>query len=30
LVELGLVLFIVTTVINLVGKWIIRRMGMGA
>jgi phosphate transport system permease protein len=29
LIELGLVLFIVTTVINLIGKLIIRRMGMG-
>jgi len=28
LIELGLVLFIVTTVINLMGKWIIRRMGV--
>jgi phosphate transport system permease protein len=29
LIELGLVLFIVTTVINLIGKLIIRRMGVG-
>jgi phosphate transport system permease protein len=29
LVELGLVLFVVTTVINIVGKWIIRQMGVG-
>lgn len=29
LIELGLVLFVVTTVINIVGKWIIRRMGVG-
>lgn len=29
LIELGLVLFIVTTVINLIGKLIIRRVGMG-
>lgn len=28
LIELGLVLFIVTTVINLIGKFIIRRMGV--
>jgi phosphate transport system permease protein len=28
LIELGLVLFIVTAVINLIGKWIIRRMGV--
>jgi phosphate transport system permease protein len=30
LIELGLVLFIVTTVINIIGKIIIRRMGVGA
>ena len=30
LIELGLVLFIVTTVINIIGKIIIRRMGIGA
>lgn len=30
LIELGLVLFIVTTVINVIGKIIIRRMGVGA
>ena len=29
LIELGLVLFIVTTIINLIGKLIIRRMGVG-
>jgi len=29
LIELGLVLFIVTTLINLIGKLIIRRMGVG-
>jgi len=29
LIELGLVLFVVTTVINLMGKWIVRRMGVG-
>ncbi len=28
LIELGLVLFIVTTVINVIGKWTVRRMGM--
>jgi phosphate transport system permease protein len=30
LIELGLVLFIVTTIINFIGKLIIRRMGVGA
>jgi phosphate transport system permease protein len=30
LIELGLVLFIVTTIINLIGKLIVRRMGVGA
>jgi ABC-type phosphate transport system permease subunit len=30
LIELGLVLFIITTIINLIGKLIIRRMGVGA
>jgi len=29
LIELGLVLFIVTTIINLIGKLVIRRMGVG-
>ena len=29
LIELGLVLFVITTVINLIGKWIVRRMGVG-
>ena len=28
LIELGLVLFIVTTIINFIGKWIIRRLGV--
>jgi phosphate transport system permease protein len=29
LIELGLVLFVVTTVINVLGKMIVRRMGVG-
>jgi phosphate transport system permease protein len=29
LIELGLVLFLVTTVINVLGKMIVRRMGEG-